>query len=511
MPISNSDQLFKLVKSLTKAEKRNFTLYCKRLQKEGDTAKFVDLFSVLDKQNDYDEEQARHKIGRANKSQFANLRRHLYQHLLTSLRLMHMNKEAEIQIREQIDYAFILYGKGFYLEALKILDRAKRLARANNLDLLHLETVEFEKKIESRHITRSTTERMIELIEESDGRNRILSNIIRLSNLKLNLQRHFINHGSARNDREQERIALKYRALLPREDDPSMSFFEKIFLYECFYWYHYITLDFVSCHYYTRKWVALYEVHPNMIEEDVDMYLRGIHHLLNSSWFTQDAEIFDETLAVLKFFTEGQLDQLNSNSQTLALLYRTQWEINQHFLQGSFRKGLPLVPRTLATIQLLEDKLDRHKIFILYYKIAGLYLGAGQPDQAIDFLNKIVNAQSGHLREDIQCYSRLMLLMAHFEWKNFELMDSLLRSTGRFISRMKDRSRMQEVLLLLFRELLKNPYAPPPGIWKDYATRFESLSKLPAERRSFLYVDALAWVRKMDISPKDANSTPFNG
>lgn len=497
MPISHSDQLFKLVKSLTKAEKRNFTLYCKRLQKEGDTAKFVELFSVLARQASYDERQARKKMGNINSNQFANLRRHLYQHLLTSLRLIHMNKEAEIRIREEIDYALILYGKGFYLEALKILDRAKRLAKTNNLDLLHLEIVEFEKKIESRHITRSTTERMIELMEESAGRNQILSNIIRLSNLKLNLQRHFINNGAARSFQEKERLELKYHSSLPREDDHSLSFFEKVYLYECLYWYHYITLEFTSGHHYTGRWVVLYRLHPNMIEEDVDMYLRGIHHRLNSSWFTHDAATFDENLLLLQQFTETKLEQLNPNSQALALLYLTQWQINQYFMHGSFRKGLQLIPQALERIRTLEEKLDPHKIFILYYKIAGLHLGAGQPDRAVDYLNKIINVQSGHLREDIQCFSRLMLLMAHFELKNFELMDSLLRSTGRFISRMKDRSQMPEVSLQLFRELLKNPYSPSLGIWKNFASRFETLSRLPAERRSLLYLDVLEWVRKV--------------
>lgn len=500
MPISHSDQLFRLVKSLTKAEKRNFTLYCKRLQKEGDTAKFVELFSVLAFQSSYDERQARKKMGDTNSNQFANLRRHLYQHLLTSLRLMHMNKEVEIKIREQIDYAHILYGKGFYLEALKILDRAKRLAKTNNLDLLHLEIVEFEKKIESRHITRSTTERMIELMEESAGRNRILSNIVRLSNLKLNLQRDFIDDGPAISDQGKKRIELKYRTFLPVENDASMSFFEKIYLYECFYWYHYITLDFTACHHYTQKWVSLYRGHPNMIAEDVDMYLRGIHHLLNSSWFNQDAETFDATLLTLQLFTKEQLKQLNSNSQTLALLYRTQWEINQYFMRNAFREGLQLIPRALDAIRILEDRLDLHKIFILYYKMAALYLGAGRPDQAVDYLNKVINAQSGHLREDIQCFSRLMLLMAHFELKHFELMDSLFRSASRFINRMKDRSQMLETSLQLFRELLKNPYAPPPGIWKDFAIRFERLSRLPAERRSFLYLDVSGWVGKRETS-----------
>ena len=54
MPISQSDQLFKLVKSLSKAEKRNFTLYARRVQDSNDL-KFLQLFDLVDKMDVFDE------------------------------------------------------------------------------------------------------------------------------------------------------------------------------------------------------------------------------------------------------------------------------------------------------------------------------------------------------------------------------------------------------------------------------------------------------------------------
>ncbi|MEI9933392.1 MAG: hypothetical protein WDM71_00710 [Ferruginibacter sp.] len=52
--------------------------------------------------------------------------------------------------------------------------------------------------------------------------------------------------------------------------------------------------------------------------------------------------------------------------------------MNKHFLEGSFTKGLQLVPE-------IEDKLyeyglylDRHRILVFYYKIACLYFGSGE-------------------------------------------------------------------------------------------------------------------------------------
>ena len=56
-----NDPLFRLIKSLSKSEKRNFTLYVNRIQ-DTKEVKFVQLFEVLDRQKEYSEEQIFQKI-----------------------------------------------------------------------------------------------------------------------------------------------------------------------------------------------------------------------------------------------------------------------------------------------------------------------------------------------------------------------------------------------------------------------------------------------------------------
>ena len=51
MPNNNTDPLFQLIKSLTKAEKRYFKLHA-TIQKASEDAKFIKLFDLIDKQND---------------------------------------------------------------------------------------------------------------------------------------------------------------------------------------------------------------------------------------------------------------------------------------------------------------------------------------------------------------------------------------------------------------------------------------------------------------------------
>lgn len=493
MPISQGDLLFKLIKSLSKAEKRNFNLYVKRIQSEGE-AMFFQLFEVLEKQKVYEETAAKLKLNGLTNSQFSNLKRHLYQHLLTSLRLMHISKQLDIQIRELIDYAYILYGKGLYIQALKILHRAKSIATTNHHNLLLQEIIEFEKRIESHHITRSSTERMNNLTSQAESQARINTNIIFLSNLKLELQRLFINNGHAKGEKERDKILTQYGPRIRDYKIEQFSFFERVYYYQSLYWLHYILGNFDRCHFYAAEWVGLYREAPNMMAEDVDIYMRGLHQLLTTSLFTRNAPVFHQTVASLEQFYKRQFQQLNTNSKILAFLIRSQAKFNLAFLNGTYEKTLQLVPEVLNTIKLYDNKLDLHKIQIFYYKIAGLYLANGQPGKAVDYLNLIINLKAGHLREDIQAYSRLMFLMAHYDLGNQEIMEYLTTSTTRFLSKIKDKSRLQETCLRFFRQAVYKNTKEKLALLNNLKLALNDLWNDPFERRAFVYLDMMVWV-----------------
>jgi hypothetical protein len=126
----NTDVLFQLIKSLQKAEKRHFKLYIKRSSAKEDL-KIVQLFDALDKLEDYDEKLLLKKLASTEKPQLANLKAHLYKQILSSLRLLKTTDNIDLQLSEHLDYARILYNKGLKHQALKILEKAKELAKAN--------------------------------------------------------------------------------------------------------------------------------------------------------------------------------------------------------------------------------------------------------------------------------------------------------------------------------------------------------------------------------------------
>ena len=147
MSTTTTDSLVNLIHSLTKAEKRSFKLYANRNSSSPEELKFLQLFDFIDKATQYADEQAVSKLKEIKKSQLSNIKAHLYKQLLTSLRLQYISHHIEIEIRETIDYATVLYQKAFYHQELKLLEKAKGLSIKANASILTLEIVEFEKII----------------------------------------------------------------------------------------------------------------------------------------------------------------------------------------------------------------------------------------------------------------------------------------------------------------------------------------------------------------------------
>ena len=238
------DPLFELIKSLSKSEKRQFNLYVGRL--DGNvSAKFFALFKLLDKQKTYNEKQVIDS-GIVSKQQLSNLKAHLYKQILVSLRLNPAHKNLRIQIREQLDFATVLYQKGLYKQSLKLLDKAKAMALDNEEKNIAYEIVELEKVIETQYITRSLNNRADELsvqAKELSQHNVIAS---KLSNLSLQLYSHLLQNGYVKNNEELNFINEYFYSKLPKYDFHTLGFREKLWLYKAHLWHSFFNSRFSS-------------------------------------------------------------------------------------------------------------------------------------------------------------------------------------------------------------------------------------------------------------------------
>ncbi len=500
MPNLSTDALFILVKSLEKGEKRNFKLYAARNSASADL-KIIQLFDALDKMKDYDEEELLRKNESIQKQQLSNLKAHLYDQILASLRILKQSENIDLQIHEQLDHAKILYNKGLYIQSLRLLDKIKTLTKQNNQVTYLLQVLFLEKKIESLHITRSMQDRAQQLSDEIDEANERIFFIAKTSNLSLQLYSWYIQHGHARD--EEDRITLDTLMQDPilEQVKSSKGFYERLYRYQCHCWYGFITQDFLMHYRYAQKWVDLFEKEEGMKQIESAQYIKGLHNLISAHFDLRNFDKFKETICILEQFSETPIVLNNKNNLIQSFIYLYIAKINQHFLKGTFSEGLAMIPDMEEKLKEIELYIDSHRILVFYYKIASLYFGAGNAEKTIDYLNRIINWKV-NLRDDLQCYARLLHLIAHYELGNMEVVAYLSKSVFRFMSKMKNLGAVEEVLFNFIKTSIQTGKEPS---FEVLLKTLQPLEKNKLESRAFMYLDIISWL-KSKIQNKDVQT-----
>jgi hypothetical protein len=488
-----SDTLFQLVHSLEKSEKRHFKLYIKRSSAKEDL-KVIRLFDALDKLTEYDEKHLLKTLRDIKKPQLSNLKTHLYKQLLASLRLLKTHDNIDLKLSEHLDNARLLYNKGLKIQSLHILEKAKELARANQKMNFLVQLISLEKKIETLHITRSTLEKTELLAEESLVISAHVDRVTKLSNLALLLRTWYVRNGHARNIEDEKDIKHFFKSSLPVNANDLDDFYEKLYLYQSYCWYAFTRQDFLMYYRYSQKWIDLFAENQLMISVETGHYIKGMHNLLNAHFDLHNFKKFGITLRQFEKFAKTTAAMQHDNFRTATSIYINSAKINQYLMQGDFREGISIVPEIEKKLKKYSLFVDSHRILVFNYKFASLYFGAGEYNTAIDYLHKIINDNQPGLRNDLQCYARLMHLLCHYEIGNEDILDSLIKSVYRFMAKMKNLTVVEEAIFTFLRHSFKVKAKLLKPELEQFLRKIKHLEKNRFETRSFAYLDVISWV-----------------
>lgn len=487
-----STDLQVLLNSLSRSEKRYITL---ELQKLGSELKVQQLFEAYTIYQLPDDEAVLKQYPQLKAEQFSNLKAHLYHKTLHFLREYHMHRSKDIQTRECIDHAQLLLDRGLYQQCFKVLNKAKRLVSRNDNLELNLEILKLEKQVFAQGIGGESQQKVNEIIQEVQDVTQKISNINLLSNIQVRLNHWYVKKGFVRQETYSDELAQYIQDHLPTYDESTLSFHERLQLYEVYVTYYLFTQNFQNAFDYTQRWVALFDQHPEFIPLKTMHYIRGLHKLLIAQQRLYRYREFQETMQKLKEVDKIPNLGLNENLRAMLFKYNTIHEINSYFLTGKFSQGIELVERKAQDLDQFIDQLGKHATITFYYKIACMYFGAGENRRASFWLQKIINEQQVDLREDIHCFARILNLISHYEQGNTDLIDYLIKSTYRFLLLKDDLHQYQTYILRFLKNLSSDTTE------QDLLLRFEQLHRQlltlidsPYEGRAFIYFDIISWL-----------------
>ncbi len=276
MAKKRSGTLFELVKSLNKSEKRYF-----RLSVEAEKGqKYVRLFERLVNQETFNDDEVLKLEPALDTRQFSNLKAHLYDKILRSLRDYSLPSLPSIQIRELIDEAQVLFNKGLYQQCAKRLSKAEKLAISSDNLELQLVILKWRKQMIIHTLGRVSEGHVEEVVANVSDVNKRINNINIFSNLQTRLQVIYRKTGYIRNEKEFNEIEKVFKSNLPDFVEDELSVTEKINLYHLLIGYFFFIQDFHKGHEYAKKWVALFQNQKALQRSKLELYIDGLNFLL---------------------------------------------------------------------------------------------------------------------------------------------------------------------------------------------------------------------------------------
>lgn len=486
------DGAFELVKAMSKAEKRNFKLYAGRLAGSGE-AKFIALFDCMDTMETYDEAKVLERCRSLRKEQLPNMKAHLYRQLLVSMRPLGSRNSVQLRLEEHIDFARILFDKGLYPQAEKMLDKAE--AAAENLEQLTtlLDILELRKQVqmvnvssEMTHTATAANKRMLELCKRIEEINEISNLAVRLYALHLEL-------GYARSQKDLDLLNNYFKPKLDKYAVRRLSFTERFHLYQALAWYHYIRHNFAYSYRYGRAWIAMFDEKPEMKEVMYDSYLRGYSRVLEGMFLMRKNSLFLGTLA--DFERESKATgSINENAVMISQQILFTNRLNKNILEGAFKEGLWMTKSIDGYLKRYEKHITLHDRMMLDYKIAQLYFGDGNYARCMEHLSRIIAVKDHRIRRDLQCYARMLNLIASYEAGMDYNLDYQIRSVFTFVVKMRDMTDMKRELFSFLRKINSSA---PLDLRKELKILYQRLKPYenhPYEKRTFYYLDLMSWL-----------------
>ena len=425
-----SDELFKLIKSLTKSEKRFFKLSSSLQSGEKN---YLKLFDAIEKQLEYNEEDIKNTFKKENFiKHLPSEKNHLYKLILKSLRAYHADNSVVSQLQEDIKNVEILFKKALYKEAGKVLNKSKKLAYSYERFYYLFELISWEKQLlEEEYKAGNFHKDLDELITEEKDVLEKLRNLAEYRILYSKINYVFRKGGYARNDEEKAIVEDIKNYHLIKGKNTAKS---KSAAATCYYIQGLCAIvnhDYALSYEKFSKVVKIFEANSMLISEIPHQYIKSLNNLLFCYLDVKDFDSFFDLLGKIRALeNQPGFTSIDIKMKLFTSTYTA--ELVAYDFMGEYENGIEIVDDIVAGIDKYQDKISKEEEILFYYNIAYVFFGANFLKNSLRWLNKVLNDNELNLRQDVYSFARLFSLVVHYELENYDLLDYMVKSTARF-------------------------------------------------------------------------------
>ena len=487
--MKQTSELFELIKSLNKNEKRYFRLQSS-LQKG--SKNYLMLFDAIDNQTYYDEKKIKIKYSSEKfVRQFAFTKNHLYSLIMKSLINYYNEKSIDSKIHSAISECKILFGKALYRQYFYKISKAKLLALKHErfgyfLQILDMERIIIRKQEIQTLKGDAIYNEALEALEK-------IKNMFEYYQLAAHSLNDFRSFGTRRNVKQDEKISRILNSKLMLSPENAISTRTK----ESYY----------------RIYEIIYNTTANYKKMLESLEMR--YHAINENPYPFEDYIIDYKCDVLAALVDAHIKENNTleaekylkiykNSKIRNEAERVTREIFFAFAEfqifmkkNEINKATKLIPTLEKSMVTYKNKMLIDTELSILFQVVKCRMLEKNFDLALKAANSLLSHPLLEKRADYESYLRVMNLIIHFELKNYSLLKYLIISTYRFLYKTEKLYAIETIILKFIRKLpeIKNE-DDLMFTFVKFKKMLEKLKNDKYEKNVFDYFDFLNWVDK---------------
>lgn len=486
-----STSLFDLLKSLTKSEKR----YIKVQSGVGDKD-YLRLMDALLGQAEYDESKLMrsHAGDRFLKNLPVN-KRYLYELILESLRRFGEEK-VEGKIFKRISAANVLIGKGLLKDAYSELKKGKKVAQRFELYELQIMILGIEKRLLSLSQFKSAgNENIHEIFLVETNCLEQLRNTNEYWYLAKKVAQFQIRFQKVQNEEQQK----DFEALIknPKLQNLAMAtnFKSKVFFFQANATCEFMLGSVERAYEFNSRFLSLLEENPDFLKLYADRYLVTLNNMLIDSLIIGKNEILEEGINRLAMIVERPEFRSMKNRESRVFRQQYLLLLNWSLSRQEFSKALDLVPQIEEGLERFGKKIEKHHRITFRYLITYIYFQNGLFEEALEWNDKILNDNKEDVVKELFYFARTLNVLIQFELGNFELLESLLISTPKYLKARRSVYSTEKVLFRFLRKLSNCVDGKDEAkLMHEFKGKLKKLAENPKEQRVFACIDLVYWL-----------------
>ena len=496
MPRKSQDHVHRLIRSMTRAEKRYFKLFTGRGTASEPRSSHL-LFDAIAAMPEYDEPALMRKFsGEPFTRRFSIAKRRLYESILRSLDANHAESSVDARLHRLLHQVELLHQRALYEDAEKMLQSVRRLAEEHDRAPALLAAAEWERRlIECRNYAGVSEDRLNELLEVVRGARSSQAEVDALWDLKSRLLMMLYRDGQARDAETRAKVMAMLDHPLLRDENELTTAKAR------FYFHHlrgaaaFAIGDMGTCHVHLARNLELLNKERSRFIDEPNLVLGVMSNLIYACIRTGR---YAEASKLLKAFrlVPGQWNMPESDDLDLKLFSTTMsLELSIHSGSGEFNKALELAPVVERGLVKHAERLGPVRKAGLHYQMAYAAFGAGHHEKALHWLNELLNQVRLDDSSDTVCFGRMLQLLALYEVGKLDLLVYTLRNTERFLRLRERKYRFEPLLLTFIRDLTKaRTEEARRSLMITFREELGTVLADPLEQPILDHFDPIAWV-----------------